>query len=60
MWKNLCIGILLVQLVAGAKVGQLLGPISGDSESLPLFGSFFTDKYAKIAREIVHDASKSV
>lgn len=62
MWKVLCFSIALVPLIAGAKVGKLLAPISADhgdlSESMPLFGSYYTNKYAKIAREIVHNASK--
>lgn len=58
MWKVLCIGILLVQLVAGAKIGKVIGPIGDEAESIPLFGSYYTNKYAKIARKIVHDASE--
>lgn len=59
MWKVLCLSIALVPLIAGAKVGKLLAPISDDlSEPLPIFGSYYINKYAKIAREIVHNASK--
>lgn len=58
MWKILCAAVLLVQLVAGAKIGKLIGPISSEGESMPLFGTFYIQKYAKIAREIVHNSSK--
>lgn len=56
MFKILC-GIVLFQLVAGAKIGKTIGPMTIDTETIPLFGSVIVDKYAKIAREIVHDAS---
>lgn len=58
MFKILCAAALLAQLIASAKIGQLIGPISGDDESWPLFGTFYTNKYAKIAREIVHNSSE--
>lgn len=59
MWKVLCAAVLLVQLVAGAKIGKGIGPMSsGDDASMPLFGSFYINKYAKIAREIVHNSSE--
>lgn len=57
MWK-ISFALVLVQVIAGAKIGQLIGPISGDAEAWPLFGSFYTTKYAKIAREIVHNSSE--
>lgn len=62
MWKILCIEVLLVAFVAGGKVvpGKVIGPITEDPASeWPLFGSYFTNKYAKIAREIVHNTSES-
>lgn len=58
MWKILCATVLLAQLITAAKMGQLIGPISSAGDSLPLFGTFYTQKYAKIAREIVHNSSK--
>lgn len=63
MWKILCLGVLLVGFVAAGKVpaapGKLIGPITEDpANEWPLFGSYFTNKYAKIAREIVHNTSK--
>lgn len=64
MWKVVCIGIFLVAFVAEAgKVvpGKIIGPITEDpTNEWPLFGSYFTNKYAKIAREIVHNTSESV
>lgn len=50
--------VLLVHLIAGAKIGQLIGPMAGDGDMLPLFGTFYTNLYAKIAREIVHNSSE--
>lgn len=57
MWKILCATVLLAQLIAAAKIGQLIGPISSPSGD-PMFGTFYTLKYAKIAREIVHNSSE--
>lgn len=63
MWKLLCVSVLLAQLVVGAKMGLVIGPMASDGpgpagDSLPLFGSFFVSKYAKIAREVVHNSSE--
>lgn len=58
MWKILCAAMLLAQLVAGAKIGKVIGPMASDGDSLPLFGSFYVNKYAKVAREIVHNSSE--
>lgn len=60
MWKIVCLAIFLVPLISGAKIGQLIGPISSGNpdDPWPVFGSYYTNKYAKIAREIVHNASK--
>lgn len=60
MSKIVCFLLLLVSIVAGAKIGQLIDPISVDGESLPLFGMFFTNLYAKIAREIVHNSNDTL
>lgn len=57
MWKISCAVVLLVQLIAAAKIGKLIGPIPSTGDE-PLFGTVFTQKYAKIAREIVHNSSK--
>lgn len=58
MWKISLAVVLLVQLIAAAKMGQLIGPISSSGDSWPLFGTVYTQKYAKIAREIVHNSSE--
>lgn len=61
MWKIVFFGILSLALVAEAKIvpGKIIGPIAEDpSGEWPLFGSYFTNKYAKIAREIVHNSSE--
>lgn len=59
MWKIWCAVVLFVQLVAGApKIGSMIGPMAKDPESMPLLTSFYTNLYAKIAREIVHDSSE--
>lgn len=61
MWKILCFVALVVVSVAGGKIvpGKLIGPMTDDPNSeLALFGSFFINKFAKIAREIVHNSSK--
>lgn len=63
MLKRFYIGVLLVALVAAGKIGpgKVIGPIVEKSENdLPLFGSFLTNKYAKIAREIIHNSSECV
>lgn len=58
MWKISLAVVLLVQLIAAAKIGKLIGPMSGSADSEPLFGTFYTQKYAKIAREVVHKSSE--
>lgn len=61
MWKILCCVALVVVSVFGGKIapGKLIGPLAEDpSSDLALFGSYFINKYAKIAREIVHDSSE--
>lgn len=50
--------ILLINVVAGDNkvLGKTLDP-SKYQETLPLFGTYLTNEYAKIAREIVHNSS---
>lgn len=58
MWKILCVGILFVQLTNTAKIGKIIGPMSDEADAWPMFGTYYTNKYAKLAREIVHNASE--
>lgn len=61
MLKTLVIGCLLVAFRAGGKVvpGKVIGPLVDDFGSdWPVSGSYYINKYAKIAREIVHYSSE--
>lgn len=60
MWKILGIGLLLVAFSAAGKVvpGKIIGPILEPASDWPVFGSYFINKYAKLAREIVHNSSE--
>lgn len=61
MFKYWCCIVFLIQLVAGDNkvLGKVLDPsiVPIGPNALPLFGTYLTNQYAKIAREIVHNSS---